>query len=66
MHLYRRGFVIVLKYECETMRQPQAGKPMNIRTPHPIQLLALGAAVVRGLAEFVSLQRWRLRERGPR
>lgn len=39
---------------------------MNTRTPHPIQLLALGAAVLRGLAEFVSLQRWRLRERRPR
>jgi hypothetical protein len=39
---------------------------MNIRAPHPVQLLALGAAVVRGLAEFVSLQFWRLRERRPR
>jgi hypothetical protein len=36
---------------------------MNIRTSHPIQLFALVAAVVRGLAEFISLQRWRLRER---
>jgi len=39
---------------------------MNSRTPHAIQLLALGAVVLRGLAEFVSLQRWRLRERRSR
>ena len=38
---------------------------MNTRT-HPIHLLALGAVVLRGLAEFVSLQRWRLRERRSR
>jgi len=38
---------------------------MNSRT-HPIHLLALGAVVLRGLAEFVSLQRWRLRERRAR
>lgn len=38
---------------------------MNIQMPSAIQLLALGAAVLRGVAEFVSLQRWRLRERRP-
>jgi hypothetical protein len=36
---------------------------VNIRMPHPIEVLALCAAVVRGLAEFVYLQRWRLRDR---
>jgi len=54
------GSFIVLQYE----RGMMVG--MNIRTPHPIQLLALGAAILRGMAEFVSLQRWRLRERRPR
>jgi hypothetical protein len=39
---------------------------MNIRTAHPVHLLALGAAVLRGLGEFASLQLWRLRERRPR
>jgi hypothetical protein len=34
---------------------------MNNRA-NPIHLLALGAVVLRGLAEFLSLQRWRLRE----
>jgi hypothetical protein len=38
---------------------------MNIRA-YPIHLLALGAVVLRGLAEFFSLQRWRLRERRAR
>jgi hypothetical protein len=32
---------------------------MNFR---PLQLLALCAAVLRGLAEFASLQTWRLRD----
>lgn len=32
---------------------------------HPIHLLVLSAVVLRGLAEFISLQRWRLRERRP-
>ena len=39
---------------------------MNSRTLHLIQLFALGAALLRGLGEFVSLQRWRLRERSLR
>lgn len=46
---------IVLKYECASIAR------MNGR-PHPIHLLVLGAVVLRGLGEFVSLQRWRLRE----
>jgi hypothetical protein len=37
--------------------------PMNIRTQHSIQFVALCAAVLRGLSEFLSLQLWRLRER---
>jgi hypothetical protein len=49
------GSFIVLKYECASIAR------MNSR-PHPIHLLALGAVVLRGLGEFVSLQRWRLRE----
>jgi hypothetical protein len=39
---------------------------MNIRVPSPLALIALSAAVLRGLAEFVSLQGWRLRERWTR
>jgi hypothetical protein len=39
---------------------------MNIRPLHPVHMLALGAAVLRGIAEFASLQLWRLRERRPR
>jgi hypothetical protein len=35
---------------------------MNVHLPQPVQLLAFAAAAVRGLAEFLSLQYWRLRE----
>jgi hypothetical protein len=50
-----RGFFIVLKYECASIARMKS-------RPHPIHLLVLGAVVLRGLGEFVSLQRWRLRE----
>lgn len=38
---------------------------MNSRV-HTVHLLALSAVVLRGLAEFISLQRWRLIGRRPR
>ncbi len=39
---------------------------MTIRKLNVLSLLALGAAVLRGLAEFVALQRWRFLGRSPR
>lgn len=48
-------------HEIETLAGDDAA--MNIRLlRHPIQLVALGAAVLRGVYEFIALQRWRLRD----
>lgn len=39
---------------------------MSDRLSAAVHVMALAAALLRGLGEFASLQRWRLRERRPR
>lgn len=39
---------------------------MSVRLSTAVHVMAIAAALLRGVGEFASLQRWRLRERRPR
>jgi hypothetical protein len=56
-----------LKHACAMLgpqlSRPRKTKEMNAHLHTPLHVLAMAIALLRGLGEFASLQRWRLRER---